>query len=224
MDHHRITLDHGHLLAELDGRRWVVDTGCPITFGTVDRVALFGDRISVQTSALGLNAAALSDFIGVPVAGLLGSDAINRFDILFDLAAGRMTRVQAGTSVPGHRMPIELALGVPKLTVEVQSRPIMVVFDTGAQIGYFTREIVERGGNPGEFTDFFVGIGRFTTRVADVPIRIGPVACLHRAGEPPDPVWQLVRSLGAEGILGNRVLIDQPVLLAPSTRTLTLVA
>lgn len=82
---------HGHLFARIGGRDWIVDTGSPISFGDEAVLQLAGQSFDVANGYMGLTADALSDFIGHPAEGLIGTDILNHFDVVFDTDAGLLT-------------------------------------------------------------------------------------------------------------------------------------
>lgn len=82
---------HGHFFARIDGQDWIVDTGSPVSFGNDAVLALAGQSFAVPQDYMGLTAAALSDLIDHPTAGIIGTDILNRFDLVFDTEAGTLT-------------------------------------------------------------------------------------------------------------------------------------
>ena len=83
-----LELRDGHVYVELGGELWLLDTGAPTSFGTLRSLSIAGEQFKLGTSYLGLTATTLSQFVGVPCAGLLGADVLGRFDHIFDTYSG----------------------------------------------------------------------------------------------------------------------------------------
>jgi hypothetical protein len=60
-----LTLTDGHLFVDVDGDRWLLDTGAPSSFGARRALTLAGERFDLDDAMLGLNAEVLSEYVGV---------------------------------------------------------------------------------------------------------------------------------------------------------------
>lgn len=108
---------------------------------------------NLGTSYLGLSAATLSQFVGVPCVGLLGADVLGRFDHIFDTAGGRLTVSTAELSHSGASARLEEFMGIPIVTARVGSSDYRMFFDTGAQISYFQDDSLTEFPSAGSVTD-----------------------------------------------------------------------
>src|SRR5690606_25414735 len=103
----------GHLFVEVDGELWVLDTGAPSSFAARGTVTFAGETFDVGRSFLGLDAAALSDFVGVECAGLLGADVLGRFDFILDAPAGTLEASTSDLKLAGVAIPLDEFMGIP---------------------------------------------------------------------------------------------------------------
>jgi len=217
-----LQLRDGHLFVELGGELWLLDTGAPTSFGTSHSLTIADEQFSLGTSFLGLNAAILQQFVGLPCVGLLGADVLGRFDHLFDITGGRLTVSTAELQHSGQTVPLDDYMGIPIVTARVGSYDYRMFFDTGAQISYFQNGTLAEYPSAGTVTDFYPGVGQFQTQTHDVPVSLGGVAFTLRCGALPGLLGQTLMMAGTEGIVGNAILSSRSVGYFPRRRTMIL--
>jgi hypothetical protein len=200
-----LTVHAGHLLMEVDGRRYLVDTGSPWSLGRAP-VRLAGREFAMQSSDLmGHTCEALAGMVGTPFAGLLGTDILGEFDLEVSLRDGTLTLSEGLLEMPDG-LPVELVQGVPLLECEVAGKPVRMFFDTGAPLSYLGEETVQGCAALGEAEDFHPLLGRFRVPTFSVPVTAWAQSMTVRAGQMP-MVLEMALSLGgADGILGTEVL------------------
>lgn len=217
-----LQLREGHLFVELGGELWLLDTGAPTSFGTSRSLTLAGEKFSPGTSYLGLTAATLSQFVGVPCVGLLGADVLGRFDHIFDTAGGHLTVSTAEMSHSGQSVRLDEFMGIPIVTARVGGSDYRMFFDTGAQISYFQDDSLTDFPSAGSVTDFYPGVGQFQTNTHEVPLSLGCVAFTLRCGTLPGLLSMTLMMASAEGIVGNAILSNRTVGYFPRRRTMIL--
>ena len=200
-----LEISHGHLLARIDGRNWVIDTGSPLTFGS-DTLPLNGEQHQVPDAAFGLDAAGLSENIGEEVVGLIGVDRLNHFDHLFDLAAGQWSLSESELNCDGPALPLQLVQGVPLVKVQAFDAPQLVFLDTGAQLSYLDHPRLVEGEPAGEFEDFHPLAGQFQVQTYRTVFNLGGLELACRCGSLPAALAGLLAGTGASGILGVDLL------------------
>src|SRR5262249_27159543 len=131
-----IQLFEGHLFLELGSELWLLDTGAPTSFGMSPNLSIAGEHFSLGASYLGLTAAVLSGFLGVPCVGLLGADVLGRFDHLLNTTGGTATLSTAELSHSGQNVDLDNFMGIPIVSARVGDNDYRMFFDTGAQISY----------------------------------------------------------------------------------------
>jgi hypothetical protein len=217
-----LTLTDGHLFVDVDGDRWLLDTGAPSSFGARRALTLAGERFDLDDAMLGLNAEVLSEYVGVSCTGLLGADVLNGFDHRIDVPGGVLTLTTDSLAHEGEALPVELFMGIPVVTARVGERAHRMFFDTGAQLSYLQHDALGSYPPAGTVTDFYPGVGRFETDTHQVPVALGALTFSLRCGSLPMLLGMTLMMAGTEGIIGNTVLQDRPVCYAPRRGVLVL--
>ena len=219
-----LTVQNSHLYVELEGALWLLDTGAPSSVGRVPQLAIEGVSFGLVPDFFGLNADTLSDFVGVPCAGLLGADILNQFDLLFDLAGGTLTvsTSELPAPSPSVNLAVELFMGIPIVTADIAGSTFRLFFDTGAQISYFQGESLTEFPNAGDADDFFPGFGAFQTPTYRMPVSLGGESFLLRCGRLPEMLAATLMMANTQGILGNTVLMNRTVGYFPRRERLCL--
>ena len=201
----------GHLLLELANDHWVLDTGSPGSFGSNALQKLAGQPVQVPRSFMGLNATTLSQMIGAPVAGLLGTDVLNRFDIVLDVGAGLAHFTSEAVPLEGEAVTLSDVMGVPVVQAQVDGRAHAMFFDTGAGVSYFQEEGLEQYPPLEPAQDFYPGIGPFETPTWRLPVQLGGTRFLLRTGRLPDLLAMTLAMAGVDGIVGNAICADHRI-------------
>jgi len=205
--HHRA----GHLLLHVGEDDWVIDTGSPASFGSGPVPVLCGHRPALPASYMGLDQPELSRLTGVPLAGLLGTDVLNRFDLVFDVPSGHVQLCEEESVLAGDSIPMSDVMGVPVVTVHTGHASHAVFFDTGATVSY-----LHGAGDAGHpalepMHDFFPGFGEFDSPTWRVPFRVGGTAMSLRTGQLPGLLGMTLRMAGVAGIVGNELCLTRRV-------------
>jgi hypothetical protein len=225
---------HQHLFIEIDNRYWLIDTGSPSSFGDIDQITLYKLDFSIKRENRGLNAEKLSEMVGIKCAGLIGTDILNQFDLIFDLYQGKLlitldeidpvniseklkfieTTID-DIKLDGICLTINDFSGVPILTVnvgELGTTEYRMFFDTGAQISYFQHDSISDFPQNGSITDFYHGFGKFTTDVYEIPIRFTESDWYTiKFGKLPDLLEMSLLNTSVNGIIGNEIMINKAV-------------
>ncbi|MCX8155216.1 MAG: hypothetical protein N3J91_01985 [Verrucomicrobiae bacterium] len=221
---HSYPLKHrnGHLFVEVEGELWLLDTGSPLSFGKNTTIALAGQPFNINSSFHGLAAAALLEAIGVPCAGLLGGDVLDKFDHLLEVESGRLTLSTDTLEHSGESIPLEPLMGVPVVKAQVRGNEFRMFFDTGAQLSYFQSPMLTQFPSLGSFTDFYPGIGNFSTETYEVPLSLGAVTTTLRCGVLPTLLGTALNLANVQGIIGIEMLLNRKVGYFPRQRRLVL--
>jgi hypothetical protein len=200
-----------HPFVVLDDGLWLLDTGAATSFGQSRKLRLAGVEFSVGSNYLGLGAEQLSEFVGVPTAGLLGADVLERFDLLIDVANERLTLSTGQLAHEGLEVPMDDFMGVPIINVRIGDDECRMFFDSGAQISYFEGEMQDVFPRVGSLTDFFPGVGQFETETYRVPVDLAGETIELVCGQLPGLLGMTLMMAGTQGILGNAILSDRKV-------------
>ena len=154
--------------------------------------------------------------------GLLGTDILNRFDILVDVPRETVTFSSIALTLQGEAIPLEFLVGLPTLKARIGGRSHTFLFDTAAPISYWLDEAIARYPAADTFVDHHPACGPFATATWRVPMSFEERDFDVRCGQLPGPIAAMVRMTGASGILGNEIMLRSPVAYLPR-RSLLLV-
>ena len=200
-----VTEHEGHLLVEVEGRRYLVDTGSPWSIGD-QPVRLAGREFAMQSNDLmGNTCESLAAMVGTPFDGLLGTDVLAEFDLEISLRDGTLGFSGAQLDMAGGT-PLESVTGVPLLECEVGGQPVKMFFDTGAPLSYLSEECVQGCTAMGQQEDFHPLFGRFEVSTYAVLLSAWGQEMTIRAGRMPPIMEAALGFGGADGILGTEVL------------------
>jgi len=131
-------LENGHILLELDGRDWIMDTGSPRTFGRGPVVLPWGSHAVPATIPTypHLDAAYLSRTIGIEVDGILGTDLMQAWNWQIDLEHDVVVAAREPFPEWGSLMKIAHLADYSVMEFEVAGQRQKMIWDTGAQVGY----------------------------------------------------------------------------------------
>jgi hypothetical protein len=222
----RLGARYGLVLAEIDGRRWVIDTGSPGSFGDVRTIPSLDPTISLnERLSHGPTIREIEGFLverpEQPLTGLLGAEVLNRFDVIFNLTAGEVSFGDSAAPGGRHSVRCDFCMGIPVIRASVAGSEVRLFFDTGAPHSYFSDELVDPAGRLGPVEDFYPGAGRFRATLHEVVVRVGTLSQSFRAGrvsDLPRGVATILQAAGVEGILGNEVLRDRVVGYLPRSQ------
>jgi len=210
-----LMLKDGHLFTEINHQLWLVDTGSPISFGSENSIILNQKKFTMLSNYMGLSSAKLSQFVGVPCVGLLGADILGNFDQIMDCCNGTLTLSSDELPPTGQQLSVHHFMGIPIMTVQVGNQTQSMIFDTGAQLSYWQNNTLYQFQASGTVSDFFPGIGEFETETYLVPTQIGSVDFTLRYGMLPELLGMTVMMTGAEGIIGNEILLHKKISYFP---------
>lgn len=213
---------NGHLFLELNHELWLLDTGAPGSFGGAPLISLAGEEFALENEYLGLTPASLSRFLGMDCRGLLGMDVLGNFDIVLDVPNGEVTVSQDELAFEGSRVELEDFLGIPIVPVHVGGSQRRVFLDTGAQISYFSPEVLQAFPAAGKVKDFYPGLGEFETGTHLVEVELGGAKYALRSGELPLLLGFTLHLADSEGIVGNELFRERAAGYFPRRRQFVL--
>lgn len=201
----------GHLVARIGSDDWIVDTGSPASFGQ-GVLHLDGESVEIADGYMGLSARQLSEYVGFETYGVIGTDVLNRLDVVLDLACGGLHLSDTPHALDGARLPIDdFVMGVPVVGIPVAGRKRAMFFDTGAPLSYLQDDDLSEHPPAGMERDFFPGVGEFETATHLVPMGIGPLSMRVRCGSLPGLLGMTLGLTGVAGVLGSEMLLGRCV-------------
>lgn len=230
-----ITFKRQHLFLLHEGRYWIVDTGCPISFGNaaldpISHKPLKRFNVFFEKS---VDAEMISGYVGLQVEGLIGCDILNQFDVLIDLrpSAMKMSVSEVELNPPQGSLAVDIAQfqeSIPHLQATLGRQTGRYIFDTGAQLSYHAGPPPEVTGLIGgdifnwmdflidqEYSpctptdDFWIPIGEFQTETYHATVNIQDKETRLRFGVPPKKLADGLAGTKIQGIIGNEILIGR---------------
>jgi hypothetical protein len=198
-------IEGGHILALVDGRRLLVDTGSPGSFGRPGAFVGLAGETPVPKEQGGHDIDKVVEFVGAPVDGLVGMDLIR-------LAGGleidwRAKRISFGRPSPeGQLVAADLGRGIVRVDVPIDDTPVRAIVDTGAFVSYVVSSVGAGATPAGTFDDFHLSFGRYTADLRDLRHELLASPRTHRFAVTPPRVEQIVTHYGARAIIGTDLL------------------
>ena len=199
----------GHLYITLEGEDWVIDTGSPASFGDIATLVIAGESYSVSKDMAGLDASTLSSHVHHKTVGLIGTDILNNFNILFDVSENLISFSKESIIMKGEVLETSHVMGIPVVNVLVDGAIKKMFFDTGAQVSYVQRDVLDNYPMTGKIEDFYPGIGAFQTTTHDVEISFGSLQTRMSCGSLPEMLGMTLLLAGTDGIIGNEIMMNR---------------
>ncbi len=212
----------GHLFAEIEGHLWLYDTGAPISFGDVENLTIDNERFDIEDNFLGHTATQISQFVGTPCIGLLGTDILRRFDHILDCVNGTLTISTDELERGNSAIHLEGFMNIPVIEVKIADQEYHMFFDTGAQISYFQDDSLSGFPEVGSMTDFLPSFGQFETPIHQLIASLGDDSFSVRCGRLPGLLGLSLILAETQGIIGNEILANRTTRYFPRRRLLCL--
>ena len=204
----KLHYENKHLFVEDNHDLFIYDTGSPKSFSIGQRNPLNDEEIPYSFPGLP-DAKKLSDFLNIPVIGLIGTDILNQYDHIIDLKTNTLTFSKQELKHQGHTLSLKLSnvlQGVPTLDAKIDTQLSKFIFDTGAQYSYYNDTIPKHSIPMGRVSDFWPPIGRFKTESYKAQVRLNDIERYIHFGVPPAELSKLLKATDAKGILSNELM------------------
>jgi len=216
------TLVDGHVIVRNSNKQLLIDTGAPSSVGDLSPLAFAGGSYSMQSNYMGISPATLSKSVGTPINALVGADILNRYDIFIDPIAQRFTLTEDELPLAGTALGLDSFMGIPIVEARVGKDTVRMFFDTGAKLSYLDPERTNSFPSVGTESDFYPGVGDFSTNAYDIPIVLATENIVLRVGNLPELLQMTLMMADTSGILGTAILRTHKVTFAPRRRAMTL--
>jgi hypothetical protein len=212
----------GHIIAVVDQRRFLIDTGAPFSVADASPIEFAGGSYRAQKTYMGVSPESLSRNVGTSIDTLVGADILNQYDIFIDPTTQTLDVSENELPLTGQALELDDVMGIPIIEVMVGEDKVRMFFDTGAKLSYLDPQRINGFESIGTETDFYPGIGDFSTNVFDVPIMLAGETLFLRVGNLPALLQMSLMMADTGGILGTAILRTHKVIFAPRRKTLTL--
>jgi hypothetical protein len=204
-----LSYENGHLILDLEGSRYLMDTGSPTSIGAARQLMIGDQTYRLADELMGVDAAEISRLAEVSFVGLIGMDIMGEWCVEYDCQKGVAMFGGSAPNASPEGVPIESFMGIPIVQVLIGDRVLRMFWDTGAQYSYVDNEHrPSKGAYVGRFRDFYPGMGGFEVDLYSVDFVVGDDVFLGlKCGVLPDAIQPLLNMAGCQGILGNQTLI-----------------
>jgi hypothetical protein len=218
-------------VVSLDGERWLIDIGCPVTINDRRDVDLFGTFVQPKNNFMGVSLREISRQIDTRIDGIAGCDAltdkllyISFQDSVF--AVARPMRIddliQKLSSELGKRIDPRIITngcfettngGAPIVNVRIEGKPYRLAIDTGAKISYINSDVTIGLPSSGTESDYHPGFGKFQTELYDTNVAIQGTRINVKFGNLPAALQRLATFEDIDGFLGSDLFAQFDVVL-----------
>jgi hypothetical protein len=203
----RLEYVDGHVILESGGARVLLDTGAPISVGSVRNWTFEGTPVPLERDYYGVTTEKLSAHIGAGIDVLLGMDFLGSQVFQIDVEAGEFRLLGPGEPLPpGERVPIKLLVGVPTVAFQLDGAEVRAFLDTGARLSYLSEELIDGFEAVATVRDFHPSAGLFETPVRLVPVAFGETPATLHSGALPPTLDASLTAAGVRGIVGTDLL------------------
>ena len=213
-------LVNGHVLAEVDGGRLLVDTGAVTSIGEGDCVELLGRRHPITVSYMGTTVSDIEQLVGTRITTLLGADVLSRYDVRIDLESGAFELAEGELPLHPPVIRIDDFQGVPIVRARIDGREERFFVDTAAKLSYIHSTLSSHWTPAGTDTDFFAGFGEFTVETGSEQIEVGGRDRQVRFATLPPLLEASLALAGVRGILGSALCEESALTLSSRRRSI----
>ena len=209
-----IVISNKYILIPTGNEYTVVDTGSPLSYHESGQLSFGGTIHDCQTSIVGVDGDRLSGEVGLPVAGLLGMDIINKHNsVCFDYGNARIIvdddRLEESDITP---LPSGRIMNTPYIDISIEGRRARVFVDTGAPISYISNSYTNGLASINRLHDYNPAFGDFMTDIFEVNVNIGTDTHVMHLGNLPALIQMSLGLVQVDGIIGYELFSRYAVL------------
>jgi hypothetical protein len=205
----------GHIIIVKEGKRFLLDTGSPLSFGSAGTVRLFGNSVTLVPNASPLDAAAIGMQVGnlatprreLKLDGLLGTPLFRGLALTIDWEEQTVTTRSGRTETRGWRG--DQRGGLPSARLAINGRAVTAVPDTGARSCFADPKLLAGAPVVGKTRDFYPGHGSFATTVRSVQLELGGTTETFQIAEAPPIIVAAMNAAGAEALIGTDLMMSR---------------
>jgi predicted aspartyl protease len=194
---------NGHLVAMVDGKKVLIDTGSPISGGKF--YSKVWGNVDKGNSVVFIPFDYLKKLAKVDFDAYAGMDILCKSNFSISLEKKQMVVTNGDIQGEGELIEMSSVLGTPVLPLSVSGKKLKLLVDTGSSITYIPKNLVKDLTPIKEVEDFYPLLGNFKTPVYNVEIEINNQKATLECGVLPAVLDLQVKLLG-DGILGNNIL------------------
>jgi hypothetical protein len=219
----RLEYDDGHVILESGGARILLDTGAPISVGSIPGWTFEGVPVPLERDYYGVTTERLSAHIGAGIDVLLGMDFLGKRVFQIDVEAEELRFLDLDDPLPpGEVIPIKPLVGIPTVGFHLDGIDVRAFLDTGARLSYLSDQLIANYPAVATVRDFHPSAGLFETPVRLVPVAFGSSRATLHSGALPPVLDTRLSAAGVRGIVGTDLLEQYIVTFSMPTHELVL--
>jgi hypothetical protein len=193
------------IVATIKQRRVLIDTGSPYSLGDGRPFFFLGNQYNFPTSFMGLDVSQLNQFLSTKIDILLGGDVLSKIVFMIDCYKSIIQVSSTRLEFEGVSVPAALFMDIPIIDLRVGNRNIKAFLDTGSRLSYLDPEIIRNYNSIGSASDFYPGVGQFSTSLYEIPVVFADTTRKMTFGKLPELLQKKLMEAGTKSILGNEV-------------------
>lgn len=210
---YQLTVANNHYVITIDNNAYIIDTGSPVSISRDGSIQMLGNNYAAPTLFSSSQFDRISEGVGMPIDGLIGNDILNGHVIVLDFGA---KTISFDVPIPSMLNCIDiitdglqmsfllqmLNLKVPTIDIELNSKKIRAIFDTGACIPYAKPHVLKGLNCTGAIKDYGPMHGEIRANVYDCPYILGAISGNASIGEATPGIISEISIVGADAIIG----------------------
>ena len=211
---------NGHVVANVRGRKFLVDMGIPQTIARRPLV-IEGQRLPVTTEGHGLKLQDFNHIVGIELDGVLGAQLSNEFVV--------NVLPNDKTLVLDHYQPefpicieVDNLSGMPFMHQSVDHKRVRGLINLGSALSWIQPELVDNHQSIGTAKELFGYIGEREVEVYSLPVMVDRQTIYLKFGAMPKPVGEWLQLANIDTILGAELLQHYAISMALSEGTVSM--
>jgi hypothetical protein len=200
------------------GKIIIIDTGSPMSFGTVDTITLAG-RTHPNIAPFPSN---VGKYMPENVVALVGMDIIKQHDFEINLETLEVTFSDTPLDVLPNVFDLEFLMGSPTFRIGSPKGQLKCLLDTGAHLSYIARSHTESMTSTRETWDFNPFFGIFETPVFMMDVTVKDIGVHMELGNLPDVADMAIFGLtGLDAVMGLALFPGSRVVYSSSAEKIS---
>jgi hypothetical protein len=205
MEEYPIQIIDNLIIAIIKQKKVLIDTGSPYSLADGRPFFFLSNQYNFPISFMGLDISQLNQFISTEIDVLLGGDVLSKVFFIIDCKKRVIQISFTRLRFEGVIVPVDLFMNIPIIESRVGNQTIKAFLDTGARLSYLDSEILRNYDSIGNASDFYPGIGQFSTSIYEIPIMFADNTLKITFGELPKLLQKKLMEAGTKSILGNEL-------------------
>ena len=206
---YKLVIENSHfIIVTEDAKRWLVDTGSPISFASEECCLQFGaGEYNVVASPAMIGDVNGSGLLEAPIDVLIGMDILRKHCLMFDRSNGTVTiDGDMGLYEVRNTLPLRVTniMGQSYVCCDVSINGVSVntILDTGACISYLSSSHLNGVESVGEVHDYNPILGEINVTKHEVTVGFDGFSKVIEVGKMPSMLELTMQMIGINFVMG----------------------